>query len=107
MQVGKPDAIVCFQCPEAVARQRFLERKLPGRPDVDEASFNKRHQEYETLNADVLDHAREIGCLIEVSRADRPRIYSSTGTDIPAPGRHLESGQRCVLPAPGGCLETS
>ena len=53
-------------CPEKIAKERYLTRRLPGRLEDDEALFDRRYKEYQELNPEVLEYFRREGKLFEV-----------------------------------------
>ncbi|KAH5488612.1 hypothetical protein HBI52_232980 [Parastagonospora nodorum] len=64
--VGRPIMVLFFNCPEQVAMNRFLTRKLAGREKDDGEMFTKRFQEFDKLNPDIVEHYRKRGLLLEV-----------------------------------------
>ncbi|KAK4542857.1 hypothetical protein LTR36_006046 [Oleoguttula mirabilis] len=50
-RVAHPTAVLLFVCPKHVAKTRFVERM---RGDDDSAIFEKRYEEYQRLNGDIL-----------------------------------------------------
>jgi UMP-CMP kinase len=60
------DIVVFCDCPEKIAKERYLTRKLPGRLEDDEALFDRRYQEYKELNPEVVEYFRREGKLLEV-----------------------------------------
>ena len=63
------DIVVFCDCPEKIAKERYLTRKLPGRLEDDEALFDKRYTEYKELNSEVVEYLRREGKLLEVRRS--------------------------------------
>ncbi len=66
LQLGKPDLVLFFDCKESIAADRYLTRKLDGRLDDNEEMFYRRYEEFQRLNADVLDYYRNLGVLVTV-----------------------------------------
>jgi adenylate kinase family enzyme len=65
-QIRSPDLAISLHCPEDIARQRYLSRKLPGRLLDDQTLFEKRFQEFERENPRIVQHFHAAGNLIEV-----------------------------------------
>ena len=57
-------------CPENIAKERYLTRKLPGRLEDDEALFDKRYGEYKKLNPEVAEYFRREGMMLEVRQGN-------------------------------------
>lgn len=58
--------VLFFNCPEHVAMERFITRKLAGREKDDGEMFTKRYREFKDLNPDIVEHYRKRGILVEV-----------------------------------------
>ncbi|KAK2745550.1 cytidine monophosphate (UMP-CMP) kinase 1, cytosolic [Myotisia sp. PD_48] len=65
------DLAVFCDCPKAMVKMRYINRKLPGRLEDDEALFNARYREYEELNPAVIDYFRNEDMLIQHGEARR------------------------------------
>lgn len=66
-QIQKFDLVIYLQCPKDIAKQRFVDRKLPGRAHQDDvAMFNKRFGEHEEKSLAVVQHYESIGILVKV-----------------------------------------
>ncbi|RAK97305.1 nucleoside monophosphate kinase [Aspergillus ibericus CBS 121593] len=63
--IGSPDLVLFFNCPGAVAKERFLTRKIPGRND-NWVAFNVRYGHYYAENERIVEHYRARGVLVEV-----------------------------------------
>ncbi|KAE8150281.1 P-loop containing nucleoside triphosphate hydrolase protein [Aspergillus avenaceus] len=63
--IGPPDVVLLFDCPESIARQRFLARNIPGRND-DGVVFDKRYQEFVALNQGIVEHYERWGLLLKI-----------------------------------------
>lgn len=63
----QPDLVLFFDCPGEIAQRRYLSRGLPGR-DVDVRIFERRFEEFERLNGDVVEEFEKRGILIRVSQ---------------------------------------
>ncbi|PLB47672.1 P-loop containing nucleoside triphosphate hydrolase protein [Aspergillus steynii IBT 23096] len=63
--VGSPDLVLFFDCPEGLAKHRFLTRHLPGRSD-DIDTFNARYTHYVRQNVQIVAHYQEKGLLVTV-----------------------------------------
>ncbi|RAH40229.1 P-loop containing nucleoside triphosphate hydrolase protein [Aspergillus brunneoviolaceus CBS 621.78] len=63
--IGSPYLVLFFDCPGALARQRFLTRQLPGRID-DGSTFDARYQQYCAENTRILAHYQRRGVLVKV-----------------------------------------
>lgn len=61
-----PDLVLFFDCPGEIAQRRYLSRGIPGR-DVDVRIFERRFEEFERLNGDVVEEFEKRGILIRVS----------------------------------------
>ncbi|KAF1842324.1 P-loop containing nucleoside triphosphate hydrolase protein, partial [Cucurbitaria berberidis CBS 394.84] len=96
--LGSPILVMLFDCPEELALERFLARKLAGREKDDEQMFKKRYQEFNVSNPSIVDHYREKGLLLEVgSVAYATCSCSNAGRSIRA-GRltyHMRSLSVC------------
>lgn len=66
LEILQPDLVLFFDCPGEIARKRYLSRGLPGR-DVDVRIFERRFEEFERLNGDVVEGFEKRGILIRVS----------------------------------------
>lgn len=62
----QPDLVLFFDCPGEIARKRYLSRGLPGR-DVDVRIFERRFEEFERLNGEVVEEFEKRGILVRVS----------------------------------------
>lgn len=62
----QPDLVLFFDCPGEIAQRRYLSRGLPGR-DVDVRIFERRFEEFERLNGEVVEEFGKRGILIRVS----------------------------------------
>lgn len=62
----QPDLVLFFDCPGEIAQRRYLSRGLPGR-DVDVKIFERRFEEFERLNGEVVEEFEKRGILIRVS----------------------------------------
>lgn len=62
----QPDFVLFFDCPGEIAQRRYLSRGLPGR-DVDVNVFERRFEEFERLNGEVVEEFEKRGILIRVS----------------------------------------
>lgn len=62
----QPDLVLFFDCPGEIAQRRYLSRGLPGR-DVDVRIFERRLEEFERLNGEVVEEFEKRGILIRVS----------------------------------------
>lgn len=60
--------VLYFDCPEAIARERVLNRKVTGRANDTEAMFAKRYAEFAKENPAIEEHFRSKGKLIHVSQ---------------------------------------
>ncbi|PYI24694.1 P-loop containing nucleoside triphosphate hydrolase protein [Aspergillus violaceofuscus CBS 115571] len=63
--IGSPDLVLFFDCPGALARQRFLTRQLPGRVD-DGSTFDTRYQQYYAENMRIVAYYERRGVLVKV-----------------------------------------
>lgn len=63
----QPDLVLFFDCPGEIAQRRYLSRGLPGR-DVDVRIFERRFEEFERLNGEVVEEFEKRGILIRVSQ---------------------------------------
>lgn len=63
----QPDLVLFFDCPGEIARKRYLSRGIPGR-DVDVRIFERRLEEFERLNGEVVEEFEKRGILIRVSQ---------------------------------------
>lgn len=61
-----PDLVLFFDCPGEIAQRRYLSRGIPGR-DVDVRIFERRFEEFERLNGEVVEEFEKRGILIRVS----------------------------------------
>jgi len=68
MQIGVPDQVLFFDCPEEVARDRVLTRRHGGRMDTAEV-FDKRYKEFVTNNPMILRHFEKQGKMTTVCLA--------------------------------------
>lgn len=64
----QPDLVLFFDCPGEIAQRRYLSRGLPGR-DVDVRIFERRFEEFERLNGEVVEEFEKRGILIRVSQS--------------------------------------
>lgn len=62
----QPDLVLFLDCPGEIAQRRYLSRGLPGR-DVDVKIFERRLEEFERLNGEVVEEFEKRGILIRVS----------------------------------------
>lgn len=62
----QPDLVLFFDCPGEIAHRRYLSRGLPGR-DVDVKIFERRFEEFERLNGEVVEEFEKRGILVRVS----------------------------------------
>lgn len=62
----QPDLVLFFDCPGEIAQMRYLSRGIPGR-DVDVRIFERRLEEFERLNGEVVEEFEKRGILIRVS----------------------------------------
>lgn len=62
----QPDLVLFFDCPGEIAQRRYLSRGLPGR-DVDVRIFERRFEEFERLNGEVVEEFGKRGILVRVS----------------------------------------
>lgn len=62
----QPDLVLFFDCPGEIAQRRYLSRGIPGR-DVDVRIFERRFEEFERLNGEVVEEFEKRGILIRVS----------------------------------------
>lgn len=65
----QPDLVLFFDCPGEIAQKRYLSRGLPGR-DVDVRVFERRLEEFERLNGEVVEEFEKRGILIRVSQGE-------------------------------------
>lgn len=65
-KIGMPDLVLYLECGKAIAKARYLSRKVEGRLDDDEAMFEKRYGEYVKSNRDILAYFRGYGRLVDV-----------------------------------------
>ncbi|PVH91016.1 P-loop containing nucleoside triphosphate hydrolase protein, partial [Periconia macrospinosa] len=80
--IGSPVLVLFFDCPEEVAKKRFLTRKLVGREADDDWTFRKRYQEFTKLNPSIVEYYRTRGVLLAVGRTNYTvNLYSDAGTD--------------------------
>lgn len=63
----QPDLVLFFDCPGEIAQRRYLSRGLPGR-DVDVRIFERRFEEFERLNGEVVEEFGKRGILVRVSQ---------------------------------------
>ncbi|PYI35252.1 P-loop containing nucleoside triphosphate hydrolase protein [Aspergillus indologenus CBS 114.80] len=63
--IGSPELVLFFDCPGALARQRFLTRQLPGRVD-DGSIFDTRYQQYCAENTRIVAYYERRGVLVKV-----------------------------------------
>lgn len=61
----QPDLVLFFDCPGEIAQRRYLSRGIPGR-DVDVKIFERRLEEFERLNGEVVEEFEKRGILIRV-----------------------------------------
>lgn len=74
--------VLFFDCPEKVAEQRFLTRKLTGRETDDGQKFRKRYQEFTELNSDIVENYQTKDILLKVRLVSYgSRLYTNTRTD--------------------------
>ena len=67
LQIQKFELVIYLQCPRDIAKQRFVDRKLPGRLHQDDVTmFNKRFDEHEEKSLAVVQHYDSIGILVNV-----------------------------------------
>lgn len=66
LEILQPDLVLFFDCPGEIAQRRYLSRGLPGR-DVDVKIFERRFEEFERLNGEVVEEFEKRGILIRVS----------------------------------------
>ncbi|PSK42131.1 hypothetical protein B9Z65_4045 [Elsinoe australis] len=71
--LGEPKLVLYFDCPGSEAKRRYLTRKLEGR-DENEAVFEKRFQEFQQKNGQIVEHYAKQGKLI--------KIDTSTSTEL-------------------------
>lgn len=64
----QPDLVLFFDCPGEIAQKRYLSRGIPGR-DVDVRIFERRFEEFERLNGEVVEEFEKRGILIRVSQS--------------------------------------
>lgn len=64
----QPDFVLFFDCPGEIAQKRYLSRGIPGR-DVDVRIFERRFEEFERLNGEVVEEFEKRGILIRVSQS--------------------------------------
>lgn len=62
----QPDLVLFLDCPGEIAQKRYLSRGIPGR-DVDVRIFERRFEEFERLNGEVVEEFEKRGILIRVS----------------------------------------
>lgn len=74
-QILAPALVISLQCPKDAARQRYLNRRLPGRLHDDKEMFEKRFEEFEVENANIIYYYRSKGILEEVNRRTRPSPF--------------------------------
>lgn len=67
LEFFQPDLVLFFDCPGEIAQKRYLSRGLPGR-DVDVGIFERRFEEFERLNGEVVEEFEKRGILIRVSQ---------------------------------------
>lgn len=65
LQTGSPPAVLFFNCPGDIARQRVLHRLLPSR-DQGGAVFESRYAEFCLNNPDIVKYFQDEQLLIEV-----------------------------------------
>ncbi|PWY78096.1 P-loop containing nucleoside triphosphate hydrolase protein, partial [Aspergillus sclerotioniger CBS 115572] len=63
--IRSPDLVFLFNCPEKIARQRFMTRNIPGQVD-DRGTFDQRYCYYIAENARIIEYYRRRGVLVEV-----------------------------------------
>lgn len=73
----QPDLVLFFDCPGEIAQKRYLSRGIPGR-DVDVRIFERRLEEFERLNGDVVEEFEKRGILVRVSQS----TYGIGGMDL-------------------------
>lgn len=73
----QPDLVLFFDCPGEIAQKRYLSRGLPGR-DVDVKIFERRLEEFERLNGEVVEEFEKRGILVRVSQS----TYGIGGMDL-------------------------
>ena len=74
--------VLFFDCPEKVAEQRFLTRKLTGRETDDGQTFRKRYQEFTELNSNIVENYQTKDILLKVRLVSYgSRLYTNTRTD--------------------------
>jgi adenylate kinase family enzyme len=66
MEVGTPVLVISIRCPKEIAKQRYLNRRLPDRLGDDAEMFEKRFDEFDVNNPAIVDHYRAAGTLEEV-----------------------------------------
>lgn len=66
LEILQPDLVLFFDCPGEIAQRRYLSRGIPGR-DVDVKIFERRLEEFERLNGEVVEEFEKRGILIRVS----------------------------------------
>lgn len=64
-QIGIPDRVICFECPEEIARDRVLTRNDASRVDNDEI-FGRRYAQFCSDNPAIVTHYEVEGKLIRV-----------------------------------------
>lgn len=65
LQFGKPELVLLFNCPEAIARERVLGRKQNRMNDTG-SMFAKRYAEFAKENPAIAEHYGAEGKLVEV-----------------------------------------
>ncbi|KAJ8069802.1 hypothetical protein OCU04_000218 [Sclerotinia nivalis] len=73
-QLGKPDLVLFFDCEKAVAKERYLTRKLEGRLDDNEEIFHQRYNEFGRLNPAIVDYYRDLGILLDIKTNDKTTV---------------------------------
>lgn len=58
--------VLHFDCPENLAREHFLTRKLAGREKDDERMFEKRYKEFAASNPSIIEHYQSRNLILEV-----------------------------------------
>ena len=100
LQIQKFELVIYLQCGRDITRQRFLNRKLPGRVHQDdEAMFNKRFKEHEEETPAILQHYDSVGVLVNV------RLNGGGQASLLTLKGRFEWGTRINVQKAFGCLE--
>ncbi|KAH8722380.1 P-loop containing nucleoside triphosphate hydrolase protein [Phaeosphaeriaceae sp. PMI808] len=72
--IGSPVLVLHFDCPEHLAQERFLTRKLAGRETDDEQLFQKRYKEFSASNPIIIKHYQTRDLVLGIDTSGKTEV---------------------------------